>query len=57
MSTEAMNTIMKERIWISRVVNEIVFQPLRLDAGTPLHDERVVVETSTSAHVELQWRR
>ena len=41
MTTKAINTIMTERIWISRVASEIVFQPTYSDTGAPLHEERV----------------
>ena len=40
MTTKAINTIMTERIWISRVASEIVFQPMYSDTGAPLHEER-----------------
>ena len=42
MTIEAINKIMTERIWVSRVASEIVFQPMFSYTGAPLHDERVI---------------
>ena len=42
MTIKATNTIMTERIWISRVASEIVFQLMYSDTGAPLHEERVM---------------
>ena len=42
MTIKAINTIMKERIWINRAASEIVFRPMLSDTGAPLHEERVI---------------
>ena len=42
MTTKTINTIMKERICVSPVASEIVFQPVCSDIGAPLHEERVI---------------
>ena len=53
MTTKAINTIMTERIWISRVASEIVFQLMFSDTGAPLHDERVTkVRKKPNLHPE-----
>ena len=41
MAVRAINTTMKERIWMNRVASEIVFQALHPGTGNQLHDERV----------------
>ena len=41
MMIKAKNIIMKERIWINRVISEIMFSALHPDSGTPSHDECV----------------
>ena len=47
----------EERTWINRVTSEIVFQPLHLDTGAPLHEERVIaVREEPSLHLELYQR-
>ena len=48
---------MTERIWISRVAIEIVFQPLYSDTGAPLHEELVTtVRKKPTLHLELYQR-
>ena len=42
MTIKAINTIMTERIWVSRVASEIVFQRVYSDTGAPLHEELVM---------------
>ena len=50
----AQNKIMKERIWLDRIANEIVFQPLHPETGAPLHDEHVIaVQEEPSLHLEF----
>ena len=49
---KAINTIMTERICVSRLVSEIVFQPVYSDTGAPLHEERVTtVRTEPNLHI------
>ena len=58
MTTKAINTIMTERIGISRVASEIVFlQPLFSDTGAPLHDGRVTtLRKKPNSHPERYQR-
>ena len=42
MTTQGINTIMTERIWINHVTSEIVFQPMYSNTGAPLHEDRVL---------------
>ena len=54
MTIKASNTVIRERIWISRLASEIVFQPMYSDTGAPLHDERVTtVRKKPNLHPEL----
>ena len=57
MTTKAINTIMTQRTWISRVASEIVIQPTYADTGVPLHEERVTtVRKKPNLHPELYQR-
>ena len=57
MTIKAINTIMTERIWISCVASEIVFQLMYSDAGAPLHEECVTtVRKKPNCHPELYQR-
>ena len=48
---------MTERIWVSRVASEIVFQPLCSDTGAPLHEECVMtVWKKPNSHLEPYQR-
>ena len=51
-----LNTLMKERIWISCDC-EIVFQPLHPDTGAPFHEERVMAaREGQNLHFEFLQR-
>ena len=39
---KAINRIMTERIGVSRVASEVVFQTMHSDTGAPLHEERMI---------------
>ena len=53
MTTKAINTIMTERIWISRAASEIVFHPMYSDTGAPLSEERLTtVRKKPNLHPE-----
>ena len=57
MTIKAINTIMTERIWISRVASEIVLQLMYSDTGAPLHEECVsTVRKKPNLHPELYQR-
>ena len=57
MTIKAINTIMTERIRVSRVASEIVFQPMNSDTRAPLHEERVItVREKLNLHLELYHR-
>ena len=54
MTTQAMNTFVKERLWTNRVASEIVFQSLHPDTGAPSHGERVTaVREKPNLHLEF----
>ena len=58
MTIRAINTIMTERIWISHMASEIVFQPMYSDTGAPLHEERrvITVRQKLNLHLEVYQR-
>ena len=42
MMIKAKNIIMKERIWINRVISKIMKKPLESDTDAQFHDERII---------------
>ena len=57
MMIKAKNIIMQERIWISRVIEKTMKQPLDTDTDAQFHDERVItVREEPCLHVESHQR-
>ena len=55
MMIKAKNIIMKERIWINRVISKIETQPLESDTDARLHEERIIaVQEEPSLHVNSE---
>ena len=54
MTTQAMNTFVKERLWANCVASEIVCQSLHPDTGAPSHEKRVTaVREESNLHLEF----
>ena len=57
MMIKAKNIIMKERIWINRVISKIKKQPLESDTDAQLHNERIITVRQEFKNCTCEWPR